>query len=47
MFSGFFQITAPPPPPSAQLICGFSGEKKNIKFYFWTKHRTRKNSFVS
>jgi hypothetical protein len=31
-------------PPA--LIYGFSG-KKNIKFYFRTKHRTRKNSSVS
>ncbi len=29
------------------LICGFSGGKKNIKFYFWTKHHTRNNSSIS
>jgi hypothetical protein len=31
----------------AGLISGFSGGKKNIKFFFRTKHRTRKNSSVS
>ena len=29
------------------LICGFSGGKKNINFFFRTKHRTRKNCSVS
>jgi hypothetical protein len=28
-------------------ILGFSGRKKNITFFFRTKHRTRKNSSVS
>ncbi len=28
-------------------IYGFSGGKKHIKFYFWTKHLTRKNIPVS
>ena len=35
----------PAPPPDAHL--GFSGGKKNIKFYFRTKRHTRKNSSVS
>ena len=32
---------------SPGLISGFSGGKKNIKFFFRKKHRTRKNSSVS
>ena len=30
-----------------ELIYSFSGEKKNIEFYFRMKHRTRKYSSVS
>jgi hypothetical protein len=36
-----------PPHHLPALIYGFSGGKKNIKFYFWTKRHTRKNSSVS
>ena len=32
-------------PPA--LICGFSGGKKNITFFFRKKHSTRKNTSVS
>jgi hypothetical protein len=32
------------PPPGVAGIYGFSGEKKNIKFYFRKKHHTCKKN---
>jgi hypothetical protein len=37
----------PPPPPARQQASTAFLAKKNIKFYFRTKHCTHKNSFVS